>query len=152
METTNYNENNAYFRAKKSRTKRILWKLNFILLCNSVLILSTFFTTISLVLVSGYWLGIWLVMHALQVFYYSTLEERKIKEILEKIQLTKNGNNHGKYLSREERYFIAKKDEIKGFYSNLASYVFVNLGLLAPILSSLVLLAIARMGKEWFSH
>jgi Na+/glutamate symporter len=33
----------------------------------------------------------------------------------------------------EERYFIAKKrvDEIKGFYSNLASYVFVNLGLLA---------------------
>jgi hypothetical protein len=50
----------------------------------------------------------------------------------------------------EERYFIAKKDEIKGFYSNLASYVFVNLGLLAPILSSLVLLAIARMGKGGF--
>jgi hypothetical protein len=31
---------------------------------------------------------------------------------------------------QEERYFIAKKrvDEIKGFYSNLASYVFVIWG------------------------
>jgi hypothetical protein len=44
MDTTNYNENNAILEAKKSRrTKRILWKLNFILLCNSVLILSTNF-------------------------------------------------------------------------------------------------------------
>jgi CDP-diglyceride synthetase len=35
--TTNYNENNAILELKKSRrTKRILWKLNFILLCNSV--------------------------------------------------------------------------------------------------------------------
>jgi hypothetical protein len=57
----------------------------------------------------------------------------KIKEILEKIQRTKNGNNHGKYLSRRRTLFYRKKrvDEIKGFYSNLASYVFVNLGLLA---------------------
>lgn len=33
----------------------------------------------------------------------------------------------------EQSYFNAKKkvDEIKGFYGNLSSYVFVNLGLLA---------------------
>jgi hypothetical protein len=50
--------------------------------------------------------GIWLVMHALQVFGYSSnWEERKIKEILEKILLTKNGNNHGKYLSRRRTLF-----------------------------------------------
>jgi hypothetical protein len=39
-------------------------------------------------------------------FGYSTnWEERKIKEILEKIQLTKNGNNHGKYLSRRTLFY-----------------------------------------------
>lgn len=34
---------------------------------------------------------------------------------------------------QDERYFIAKKrvDEIRGFYGNLSSYIFVNLGLLA---------------------
>ncbi|MFT5254198.1 MAG: hypothetical protein ACI87N_003265 [Flavobacteriales bacterium] len=33
----------------------------------------------------------------------------------------------------EQRYFKAKKrvNEIRGFYSNLASYAFINLGLLA---------------------
>jgi hypothetical protein len=58
-----------------------------------------------LVLVSAIGWGFGLVMHALQVFDYSTLGERKIKEILEKIQRTQNGNNHGKYLSRRRTLF-----------------------------------------------
>jgi hypothetical protein len=63
-------------------------------------------------------------MHALQVFGYRTTGKKKIKEILEKIQLTKM-EIIMENIYQEERYFIAKKrvDEIKGFYSNLASYV-----------------------------
>jgi hypothetical protein len=45
-------------------------------------------------------------MHALQVLVtVPNWEERKIKEILEKIQRTQNGNNHGKYLSRRRTLF-----------------------------------------------
>jgi hypothetical protein len=52
------------------------------------------FTTISLVLVFGNWLGFGLTMHALQVL--QSTEERKIKRNIRKIQLIINGNNHGK--------------------------------------------------------
>jgi hypothetical protein len=105
--TTNYNENNAYFRLKKSRrTKRILWKLNFILLCNSV------FDFINLKFspqFHWFWfsaVGWDLVSDACFSWVFtSNWEERKIKEILKKIQLTQNGNNHGKYLSRRRTLF-----------------------------------------------
>jgi hypothetical protein len=34
--TTDYNENNAYYRAKESgRIERVLWKPDFVLYCNS---------------------------------------------------------------------------------------------------------------------
>jgi hypothetical protein len=44
-------------------------------------------------------------MHALQVLVTVPTGRRKIKEILEKIQRTQNGNNHGKYLSRRRTLF-----------------------------------------------
>jgi hypothetical protein len=44
-------------------------------------------------------------MHALQVLDTVPLGGGKIKEILEKILLTQNGNNHGKYLSRRRTLF-----------------------------------------------
>jgi hypothetical protein len=54
--------------------------------------------------------GIWLVMHALQVFWLQfQLGREKIKEILEKIQLTKMEIIMENIYQEEERYFIAKK-------------------------------------------
>jgi hypothetical protein len=79
--TANYNENNAFIlELKKSRrTKRILWKLNFILLCNSVLINLKFSPQFHWFWFSAI-MGFGLVMHALQVFWLQTnWEERKLK-------------------------------------------------------------------------
>jgi hypothetical protein len=68
--------------------------------------------------------GIWSSDACFTSFWLQTNWEEKIKEILEKIQRTKM-EIIMENIYQEERYFIAKKrvDEIKGFYSNLASYV-----------------------------
>ena len=73
METAiNYNDNTAYFSAKKSgRTQRILRKLNFLLLCNHNFNFckSDVFYKFSKVLVFGSRLGIWLIDACFQVFW-----------------------------------------------------------------------------------
>jgi hypothetical protein len=76
-----------------------------------------------LVLVFGNWLGIWFNDACFTSFGYSQLGTKN-KEIRKKIQLIINGNNHGKYLSKENVIIMCKKKsgEIK-VYGNLSSYV-----------------------------
>jgi hypothetical protein len=104
-------------------------------LCNSVLDFyqPQIFTTISLVLVFGYWLGFGLTMHALQgIWIQFQLGRAKNKEILESLLIIKMEIIMENKFQEEERYFRAKKrvDEIKGFIV-IYLHVFVNLGLLA---------------------
>jgi hypothetical protein len=90
METTaNYNENNAYFRAKKRVEELKGFYGNLISYCLVIPLLIFINLTYSPQF-QWFWFsaigwGFGLVMHALQIFGYSSnWEERKIKEILEK--------------------------------------------------------------------